>query len=245
MKNSISSNKNNEPLDYIGLARYYMSLYLVESFDEMSDFDFRHLSLEFNVNQSKHSLGKLNYYLKRHISSEDILVMYLLLNDRELYLGAIKFNMAHNDDIPSFNIDIPVAFINRRTFNSIQDIYWNKKNEYTNGVYYIDKVSSILLGKSLFIDSEHRFNDDIPVVLGPFLFTSSSSIMVLGDKTTLHYMFKVNDFSSKNLYYGVFCSRKAKTALENYLSDTYTYPMFQKRFSKLTKKEYLLLEMAI
>lgn len=241
-------NKKFDISDYIGFARYYMSLYLIETYDEMNSIDFKHLSSEFGVNQTKSSLGRLNYYLKPHISSKDILVIYLLLNDRELYLGAITFKNDHSEDSPSFNINVPIAYINRRTFNAIEHMYWNKPKEYENGIYYMDKVSTLLTGKSMFVDSAHRVSDDNPFNIGPFTFTVNCSLFVADNILKLHYMMTINKNDLKNksqLYLGAFCSRKAKTEIENYLSDNFTYPMFQKKFSKLTQKEYLLVQMAI
>ncbi len=239
---------SKKALEYIKLTKYYMGLYLIESFDEMSNSDFKNFALEFNIKQDKNSLGRVKYKLERHISSIDILKIYLLINDIELYLGHIKFNMKNKNDIHDFSINVPVAYINRRTFNSVQDIFWTKKNEYINGINYIDKVSSLLLGKSLFIDGDYRFNEGMMVILGPFTLIANCCIMVTGNTMLLHYIFTVNKFdlaTNHNEYLGPFCGSQARSSIETYLSETYTYPMFQKSFSKLTKKEYLLLEMAI
>lgn len=214
--------------------------HLLTDISELSDADFRHFDSLFDIGDhiNKYAYPTLKYDFNGSGSG----FIYLLGSNNQKYAVGHYTSTAFE-----LNICVPFIFMKRTTINKLNSFNISPQREkiISKNLIFLDKVFYYFKGYEIINSIGLKFTDTGILRLGTHFIRYKNTFNIALNNHSLRFDYNYILYEKKGAveyFIGSIHIQKFRTALDNYVSE-HTISLFNKKFSKLTKKELLLLKM--
>jgi hypothetical protein len=212
--------------------------HLLTDLSELSDADFRHFDSLFDMGDH---INKYAYPTLKYDFNGSGFIYLLGANNQKYAIGHYTSNAFE------LNICVPFIFMKRITINKLNSFNISPQREQiiSKNLIFLDKMFYYFKGYEIINSIGLKFTDTGILRFGTHFIRYKNTFTVALNNQSLRFDYNYILYEKKGAveyFIGSIHIQKFRTALENYLSE-HTVPLFNKKFSKLTKKELLLLKM--